>query len=210
MADVRSTVDAMVAAGGLALAFGRVDRMTFHPDGLTPESDSDHTVMLGVVACALAARHFPLLDLGLVSQYALVHDLVETYAGDTPTLRIPTVDAKAEKKAREHAAYQRIVSEFWASMPWLPITIGAYEGLALPEARFVKALDKLMPKITHMLNGAIVIRDQGMSRAELAARLDAQVIEMKEYAAEFPALFELYDELVRRLLALVPEAPEHA
>lgn len=210
MPGVSSTVDAMISAGQLTLTFGRVDRITFHPDGLTPESDSDHTVMLGVVACGIADQLFPDLNLGLIAQYALIHDLVEAYAGDTPTLRIPTADARADKKEREHAAYRRIDNEFRHSMPWLPLKIAAYETLTLREARFVKAVDKMLPKITHVLNGAIVIRDQGITRAELAARLDAQVIEMMEYAAEFPALFELYDELVRRLLALVPEVPEHA
>lgn len=210
MPAVLSTVDAMISAGRLTLAFGRVDRITFHPDGLTPESDTDHTVMLGVIACAIADQYFPDLNVGLIAQYALVHDLVETYAGDTPTLRAPTADVRADKQAREDAAYQRIAAEFRQALPWLPLKIAAYETRALREARFVKAVDKMMPKITHLLNGAIVIRDQGVSRAELAARLELQVVEMQEYAAEFPALFHLYDELVRRLLALVPEVPEHA
>ncbi len=50
-------VDAVVDLGRMALAFGRIDRITFYEDGGTPESDSDHTVMLGLVACAFAARH---------------------------------------------------------------------------------------------------------------------------------------------------------
>ncbi len=210
MPDPGITAEAMVDAGRLVLAFGRVNRITYHPDGITPESDTDHTVMLGVIACAVAAQHFPQLDLGLIAQYALVHDLVEAYAGDTPTLQLPTADARTAKRAREHAAYERIVTEFGRSLPWIPVMIGAYENLALPEARFVKALDKLMPKITHLLNDAIVIRDQGMSRADLTARLDAQVAEMKEYAADFPALFDLYAELTYRLLALVPAVPTSA
>ncbi len=207
MHDPQRTTDAIVEAGRLALDFGRVDRITYHPDGLTPESDTDHTVMLGLIACAVAAQHFPLLDAGRIAQYALVHDLVEVYAGDTPTLRMPTPDAKAEKAAREHAAYERIVAQFGSTLPWLPLIIGEYEAKALPEARFVKALDKLLPKVTHMLNGAVTIQKQGMSRADLAARLDAQVGEMKAYAADFPELFDIYAVLAKRLLTMVPDLP---
>lgn len=205
MRDPQRTTDALVAAGRLALDFGRVDRITYHPDGLTPESDTDHTVMLGLVACAIAAQHFPLLDVGRIAQYALVHDLVEVYAGDTPTLRMPTADIKADKQAREHAAFERIVTEFGTTLPWLPLTIGEYEAKALPEARFVKALDKLLPKVTHMLNGAVTIQKQGMSRSDLAARLDAQVGEMKAYAADFPELFDVYAVLAERLLGMVSD-----
>jgi len=85
----------VVRLGQLALAFGRVNRITRHEDGTTPESDTDHTVMLGLIACALAERWYPHLDRGLVAQYALVHDLVEVYAGDTPTLAIDAAGAAA-------------------------------------------------------------------------------------------------------------------
>jgi 5'-deoxynucleotidase YfbR-like HD superfamily hydrolase len=63
--------------------------------------------MLGLIACAFAAAHLPDLDVGLIAQYALVHDLVEVYAGDTPTLRPLSAAAKARKRQREHHAYQR-------------------------------------------------------------------------------------------------------
>lgn len=205
MRDPQVTADAVIALGGLSLDFGRVDRMTYHQDGITPESDTDHTVMLGLTACALAGQHFPDLNVGLVAQYALVHDLVEVHAGDTPTLRMPTADAKAAKQQREHAAYQRIEKEFVKTLPWLPILIGSYEAKATPEARFVKALDKLLPKITHLLNGAVTIRRQGMSIAELAERYEQQIGEMEAYAADFPELFELRAVLVERVLEQLAE-----
>lgn len=201
MNDSKATADAMVALGGLALDFGRVDRITYHQDGVTAESDTDHTVMLGLIACAIAAEFNPDMDLGLIAQYALVHDLVEVYAGDTPTLQMPTADAKAAKQQREHEAYRRIRGEFADALPWLPDMIFYYEGLSDREARFVKALDKLLPKITHILNGAVTIHDQGMSPAELAIRYETQIGELEAYAADFPELFELRAVLVDRVLA---------
>lgn len=190
-----TTTDAVVRLGRLALAFGRVDRITYHEDGRTFESDTDHTVMLGLIGCAFAARHLPDLDLGLVAQYALIHDLAEVYAGDTPTLRI-TEDLLSAKASREARARDRITAEFGGTLPWVPEVIEAYERWATPEARYVKAMDKLLPKITHILNGGRTFRDMGMDRAELVARYGTQLEELRGYAADFPPLFDLREELI--------------
>jgi 5'-deoxynucleotidase YfbR-like HD superfamily hydrolase len=192
---------AVIALGQLSLAFGRVDRITLHEDGMTPESDTDHTVMLGLIACAFAAKYSAelQLDVGLVAQYALVHDLVEVYAGDTPTLRALSGDAKQAKADREAAAWLRIREEF-AALPWLAATIGQYELRRTPEARYVKAMDKLLPKITHILNGCSTIHAEGMSPAALADRYHAQLLELRTYAADFPRLFTLRVELVDHVM----------
>jgi putative hydrolase of HD superfamily len=198
-----TTVDtqAIIDLGELSLAFGRVDRVTYHPDGETFESDTDHTVMLGLIACAFADVHLPELKQGMIAQFALVHDVVEVYAGDTSTLNI-SEDGKAAKKAREEAAADRIQKEFGRRLPWLPWMISLYEARQLPEARYVKALDKLLPKITHILNNCQSIRDEGMSPADLDFRFAAQHIELTQYANDFPPLFELYAELVQMVIAL--------
>jgi 5'-deoxynucleotidase YfbR-like HD superfamily hydrolase len=102
----------LVDVGRMVLEFARVNRATFHEDGTTPESDTDHTVMVSVCACALAEKLYPdSLDLGLIAQYAIVHDLVEAYAKDTDSFGIGA-DAKKEKDAREHDAFLRIEREF--------------------------------------------------------------------------------------------------
>lgn len=155
-----ATVQAIVDLGKLALAFGKVDRITCHPDGTTPESDTDHTVMLGLVACAFAERFAPELDRGKIAQFALVHDLVEVYAGDTATARIMTDADHASKEEREMAALAQIRSEFDAELPWIGETIAAYERRDTPEARFIKVVDKALPKITNILNGGVTFRGQ--------------------------------------------------
>ncbi len=123
----------------LALAFGRIDRTAVHhPDG-TPESDTDHTVMLGWVACSLAAR-FPGLDIGLVAQFALAHDAPEVYAGDTPTLRIDAT-GRAAKADRERAATARLAVEF--GMGWGELaTMLARQGVDM--AGYVGEFTELM------------------------------------------------------------------
>jgi putative hydrolase of HD superfamily len=197
--------DAIVELGELALAFGRQLRSTCHPDGTTRESGTDHTVMLGLVGCALARQYFPGLDVGLVAQYALVHDLPEAYVGDTCTLRTLSADAQADKERREQAASWRISEQFVASLPWVGNTLVDYEARLAPEARYIKALDKLMPKITQVLNGASTVRGAGMGAAELAKRHRDQVQSMKEYASDFPELFDVLDVLIGRILVMLDD-----
>lgn len=195
-----TTDDEFVQLGQLLLDFGQVNRVTYHPDRTTLESDSTHTVMLGVMACALALNTEPQLDSGLIAQFALVHDLVEVYAGDTDTLT--GGDALLTKKDREHDAYERIKDQFWLSFPWLPNMIWHYEQQELPEARFVRAVDKLMPKITHILNNGRTFEDSGVDGAHVRRFLDKQREDLMTYAGEFEGLMRLRDLLVSRVIAI--------
>ncbi len=166
--------DAIVRLGKLTLRFSSIDRATYWEDGVTRESDTDHTVMLGLIACAYASAHAPHLDVGKVAQFSLVHDLVEAYAGDTPTARALSSDEKAGKDAREHEAMERIRREFDTQLPWLGETLESYERLDTPEACFVKAIDKVLPKITHLLNRGKMLEDMGIGKEELESIHDAQ------------------------------------
>jgi putative hydrolase of HD superfamily len=198
--EVEQLADALVDLGRLALAFGQIDRTAvYHPDGMTPESDTDHTVMLGWIGCALAARCFPRLDVGLVAQFALIHDAPEVYAGDTQTLRIDAA-GRAAKAAREHAAVNRLVSEFGGRLPWFPAVIAAYEAQELPEARFVRGLDKVLPKIVHLLDGGAGLREFGIRRAELVEVFNRQGDDMARYVGEFVELMQLRAVLVDRVI----------
>ena len=205
------TTQKVIDLAQLCLRFGRVERVTYHEDGKRLETDTDHTVMLAVIACALAERinaegkRFPShYDVGRVAQFAIVHDLVEAYAGDTNSLIARTDagpdDATRTKEAREAAALARIRSEFAVDFPWLTDTIDEYESLVSPEARFVKALDKVLPKITHLLNGGATLRQHGVDASNIDAVNGSQVAKMRAtYAADQPAVMALYADVHARL-----------
>lgn len=194
--------DALVDLARLALAFGEITRTAvYHADGITPESDTDHTVMLGWLACALAAHCFPTLDLGLVAQYALIHDAPEVYAGDTPTLRI-TQDGRAAKAAREHAALTRLRDEYAHRLPWFPAVLADYEAQCSPEARYVRALDKVLPKLVHLLDGGTGLVEQGMRRTEFTDMCTRQRADITGYAAEFDTLLHLHAHIAQRVADL--------
>ncbi len=152
---VKTTID----LGGFLIDFAKVNRQThLDPQG-TLESDTDHTVMLSAIACAVAAELHPEYDLGKIAQYALVHDMVEVYAGDVDTINPHTVDHTAKAKS-EQAALAKIKLRFGSTFSWIHKTIEAYESLQDPESRFVKTIDKVMPAITQHFSGNRVVNEK--------------------------------------------------
>lgn len=193
---MKELTQGVVDIGALVLAFAKVNRATFHEDGTRPESDTDHTVMLSVCACALASKLYSDLDLGKIAQFAIVHDLVETYAGDTDSFGI-NEESKLAKEAREHTAYLRIEQEFKGIFPWIPDTIARYESLDTKEARFVKTVDKAMSKITHIVNNGQYFKNRGLSESEFIRDYTTvtKTAEQK-YGAEFPEMINLLEDLM--------------
>lgn len=134
----------------LSLQFSRVERITRHEDGVRPETDSDHTVMLGIIACDLCPAG---LDRGKVAMFALVHDLLEAETGDVQTLTIDAAGRQAKADA-EKAAMKTFSAKYGADS-WLMQTLVEYDWQVAPEARYVRLLDKVLPKLTHILNGCV-------------------------------------------------------
>ncbi|MBP6888382.1 MAG: HD domain-containing protein [Candidatus Pacebacteria bacterium] len=187
----------LVDIGELVLRFAKVNRVTYHEDGVTEESDTDHTVMLSVCACALAERLYKdVLDLGLVAQFAIVHDLVEVYVGDTDSFGLSQAGREA-KESREHGSFLLIHDKFNTVYPWIGDMIERYEALDTKEARFVKTIDKAMPKITHILNGGAYFKKRGLTEEEMWRDYETIVVTAEEkYGAEFKEVTEMMRELM--------------
>ena len=195
-----SEADKVVSLGKLVLDFALIERTTCRVDGSTHETDTDHTVMLGVIACSLAAKLYPELSVGKIAQYALVHDLVEVYAGDTPAFNL-SPDAQKEKEKREEKAMRQFERDF-ADQTWLLETLRAYEKLADSEARFVKTLDKCMPKITHVLNYGAEFRRKGRTKEEVSGFFERQHAALAGgHGREFPELMTLMRVIMDQALS---------
>lgn len=197
---------ALLDLASVSLDFGRVNRITSHQDGVTPESDTDHTVMLQLIAVSLARKFAPRLSPGRVAELALIHDLVEVYCGDTSTIRaLDSAEAQA-KREREAEAAEKLAARFGGVFPWIVERLYEYERLRSPEARFVKAVDKILPKMLALLNDCKTPRSQGLSAEELFHRYQVQAIEVSGYSADFPEILEIKAKFVgalyRRMLEL--------
>lgn len=198
---MQKNVQGLVDIGKLVLQFARVNRVTLHEDGVTPESDTDHTVMLLVCACALAQKLYPHLDIGRVAQFAVIHDLVEAYAGDTNTFNISDEGRKA-KEEREEQSLKRIKIEFDEVYPWISKTIEEYESLVSDEAQFVKMMDKVMTKLTHRINVGAYLKKEQKSKDETLMHYSKQTQALEaKYGAKFPEvvliLKNLTDDIIK-------------
>lgn len=119
--------------------FQKVRRNAYVPDEERMENDVEHSYKLALFAWYLVESYQLPLDTGKVVKYALTHDLVEVYAGDTLAW---DVEGRKTKHARERAAQEQLKKE-WDDFPELHTLIENYEGKVDEEARFVYALDKL-------------------------------------------------------------------
>lgn len=198
----RHFLDKTVDLARMLMSFGLIMRATHHEDGVTKESDTTHTVMLAVMACAFARDHAPHLDIGKIAQFALVHDLVEVYAGDTNTFAKDVSHADKDKKEQE--ALGRIKKEFNDTYPWIGDTIEEYEQLTLPEARYVKVFDKILPKLGHLVNGGVTVSELGHNSDSLRTFLTTQLekIEMT-YGADQNEVMRLYKVFNDELQAFI-------
>jgi 5'-deoxynucleotidase YfbR-like HD superfamily hydrolase len=121
--------------------------------------------MLALMACAVASTHPELgLNIGLVCQFAVVHDLPEAWAGDTDSFFTAATGHAPGKAEREAAAVRRINRDC-ADWPWLRAMMYRYEQQKEPEARFVRYMDKVCPPLTNTLNGGAAIRARGVGKA---------------------------------------------
>lgn len=201
--DLVNTVKAVLELGELAMAFGRIDRTCVaHPDG-TPESDSDHTVMLAWVAPALAEvindrAGYERYPLGKVTQFAVVHDAAEVHAGDTPTLKISPSELAAKEK-RESEASWKLWQQFYTRLPWFARMCRAYELQKDSVARFVRSVDKIMPKIVHVLNAGEDLFRSKTTEQEFRELYKRQRDQIVSWCPE-PLLLQVYDELCGEVL----------
>lgn len=187
------------------LQFSRVERDIYHPDGHRRETDSDHTVMLAILCCLFAKEYEPQLDIGKVAILALVHDLVEGYAGDTSSFNL-SEEQQQQKGHREQQALAKLDQQFGQQFPWLIKIIHDYESLSSPEAQFVKMFDKLMPLTTHILNRGAVLAEKNTSQEEMMTIHQANTIKYQQtIGANQPATLALRAAMLPLLVKVAYE-----
>lgn len=127
----------------LLLKFSQIERVVDrrHKDGYVRESDTEHSYNLAMTAWFLAP-YFPHLDKDELIRIGLVHDLVEVHAGDTYIYA--NKELLDSKPLREAAALKQLEQE-WPDFTELTNTINSYENRTSEEAKFIYALDKIMP-----------------------------------------------------------------
>jgi 5'-deoxynucleotidase YfbR-like HD superfamily hydrolase len=187
--------------GELALGLARIDRATtLGPDGV-PESDTDHTVSVGLVAVELAQRLDPKLDIGKIAILSLVHDTLEDEAGDTQTF-YPDEELLVGKAEREAQGRQRFEVRFGKDS-WLLRYIDEYEEGETVEASFVQLVDKLVRSVSHIHDGGRSLRERGMTREQHDRNVTKTYERMSGQMERHPTLTAVWQRLDERVCDLL-------
>ncbi len=167
--------------------FQKVERIINVPGSDRWENDVEHSYLLAMTAWYLIDALGMTLDIGKTLRYALAHDLVEVYAGDTYAYT-KNEALKASKHERERKAQMRIEKEF-PEFPTLHDAIGAYEEKQDEEARFIYALDKLIPVIT-------VFLQNGRTWKEADVAWDEVMDHKRSRIGDAPYIRDLFEQIV--------------
>lgn len=171
--------------------FQKVKRTMFVTGEKRRENDAEHSFQLALTAWYLVTVKKLELNITKIIKYALAHDLVETYAGDVFHYASSDKEKRA-KKNRENQALQQIKDEF-AEFSDLHSFIEAYERKDDAEARFVYALDKLLPVINNYLDNGRSWKDNGVTFEMLLTKKD-KVSMSKELRPLWEELIELVEK----------------
>lgn len=125
-------------------------RQTLLIDKSRQENDAEHSWHLALMCMLLHeyAADREDVDLYRVLKMALVHDLIEVYAGDTPAY---DEAGNATKEAREQEAADRLFG-------LLPVDQGTelralweeFDAMETPDSRYAAAIDRLQPFLNNI------------------------------------------------------------
>jgi putative hydrolases of HD superfamily len=141
--------------------FRAVERDVYISGTTRYENDSEHSYQLALTAWYLCEELRLAHDRNKILKYALVHDLVETYAGDTPAFSSQT-DYKDSKDDREEQSRKKIISElpFFSE---LHTSIDDYNLKNENESRFVYVVDKIMPMLNQYPQDTSYYKNEGIT-----------------------------------------------
>jgi putative hydrolases of HD superfamily len=172
----------------LVLRFRAIERIVYIPGpGEVPENDVDHTYTLALIAWYLAP-YFPELKPDKIVYLALAHDLVEVHSGDTSVFDKQLLESKIDREAE---ARQQLRKE-WPDFPALHEYLEEYAQRSSPEAKFVYALDKIMPIIINYLGDGAGWKKHKITLAQLH---DVK----KDKVTHHPAVADYYRQLYELL-----------
>ena len=167
--------------------FRDIERSILIKNSNRKENDAEHSYQLAMLAWYInevgKLNHNP----HKILRYALIHDLVEIYAGDTDVFSKNPAEHET-KEDRELKALKTIEKEF-LEFPELSESIKTYNQKIDSESKFVYVLDKLIPVLNLYLEGGNVWKTQKIS-LEMLLENKTSKIKMD------PDLNKIFEDLV--------------
>ena len=166
-----------------------VFRQTLLLDKSREETNAEHSWHFALMAMTLFEyAGIDGVDLSRVIKMAILHDLVEIYAGDTPAF---DESGKEDKEAREQQAANKLFS-------MLPGEQAAeyralweeFDAMETPDAIYAAAIDRLLPFISNHLT-------DGHSWVKFGVTVEKVYQRIAPVKVALPALWEFVEDAIR-------------
>ena len=190
--NARQQANRLLELQSLLVQFLEIERLVFVPDGKYQdrfENDIEHSFNLAMLAWYLS-QGYPNLDKNKIIQFALIHDLVEVYAGDVMAIG-RTKEEENHKKLAEKNAFAKLKKN-WPDFQDMTNAIDSYEKQDSPVSIFVKSLDKLAPLLLQILSKGKTWKFHNMSRQDI-------IIHKDEKTKNSPEIHAIWKELKKEL-----------
>lgn len=177
--------------------FQKVERRIFIVGQNKRENDVEHSYQLAMVAWYMASLDGLNFDKDLLIKYALVHDLVEVYAGDTYLFTTDS-NEKDSKADREKAAAERLNAEL-PEFKELNELIHKYESRDDVESKFIYALDKILPVLNIYLDNGRTWQHEGVTFEMIfSSKVDKVQIspEVRKYFDEIVSILKTKEDVL--------------
>jgi putative hydrolases of HD superfamily len=135
------------------------------------ENDAEHTFQLAMVSWYVVDTYNINCDKNLLIKFALVHDLVEAYAGDISAWDI---EGRKNKQEQEEIAFHKVKDKF-SHFPEMIELISKYEDQNDKEAVLVNAIDKLLPCLNIIIENGVYWQDKKKGLEELIAIKETKI-----------------------------------
>lgn len=171
--------------------FQKIVRNTLIKDNERRENDLEHSYRLAMLAWyILDSSKNNTLNKDLIIKYALVHDFIEVYAGDT-FLYTKDKKLKETKKKREKDSADKLSKEL-PEFKSFNTLIKNYNNKVENESKFVYALDKLITILD-------IYTDNGRTWKKSGITLDMIIEAKQDKIAVSPEIKPYFDEIVKIL-----------
>ncbi|MEN9582436.1 MAG: hypothetical protein RL641_390 [Candidatus Parcubacteria bacterium] len=147
------------------------------------ESDNDieHSYRVAMLCWFIVEKYKLKLKISKILKYALVHDLVEVYAGD---VSIYKNTPKKVKSAKEHKSFQKLQKQF-PHLEDMWSTISKYEKRTDAESKFVYIIEKLEPIFVVILSEQDHWIKRNVSIDDFIDRKQSKIKDISSFAQMF-------------------------
>lgn len=139
-------------------------------DGSRRENDAEHSWHLAVMAMILEEYSADKVDISKVLKIALVHDLVEVYAGDTFAY---DVKGNEDKLDREIMAAEKLFGMLKDGQgDEIRALWDEFEAKETPESKYANAIDRLQPLVLNYLTNGHTWKLGDVHAPQIYKRMD--------------------------------------